>query len=278
MYSGGNIRSAVTDDGTRFWTSGTANPSANGGVHLVDFGGTTSTQVATNLTNTRVVNIFNDGTQDQLFVSSASGMFQGVSAVGTGLPTSGLPVTIALLNGFPTASGPSNYDFFRADANTLYVADDRTVMNGGGIQKWTLNKGTWTLAYTLNANLGTSGCRGLAGVQPAEGGAVLYATTAASNANNLVTVTDTGASSEFAVLATAAANTAFRGVRVVPDQAPPTCPGDADGDGDVDVDDLIAVILDWGCIEPPTCDGDTDDDGDVDVDDLIMVILNWGLC
>jgi subtilisin-like proprotein convertase family protein len=54
------------------------------------------------------------------------------------------------------------------------------------------------------------------------------------------------------------------------------CPEDIDNDGDVDVDDLIAVILDWGCAG--VCGSDVDNDGDVDVDDLIAVILGWGLC
>jgi hypothetical protein len=68
----------------------------------------------------------------------------------------------------------------------------------------------------------------------------------------------------------------------IPDECepPPSCPGDVNGDDDVDVNDLIAVILDWGpCPAPPAaCASDADDDGDVDVDDLIMVILNWGEC
>jgi hypothetical protein len=58
------------------------------------------------------------------------------------------------------------------------------------------------------------------------------------------------------------------------------CAADANGDGTVDVDDLIAVILEWGaCPNPPAaCDGDVNDSGDVDVDDLIAVILGWGAC
>jgi hypothetical protein len=66
----------------------------------------------------------------------------------------------------------------------------------------------------------------------------------------------------------------------IPDECETLCEGDVDGDNDVDVDDLIAVILDWGVCPPPppACTSDTDGDGDVDVDDLITVILNWGAC
>jgi hypothetical protein len=55
------------------------------------------------------------------------------------------------------------------------------------------------------------------------------------------------------------------------------CVGDVDGDCDVDVDDLIAVILQWGCPNPP-CSADVEPacgDNDVDVDDLIAIILRW---
>jgi hypothetical protein len=58
------------------------------------------------------------------------------------------------------------------------------------------------------------------------------------------------------------------------------------GDGHVDVDDLIAVILDWGPCDdeggasrpviPPPCPADIDDDGEVGAADLIAVILGWG--
>jgi hypothetical protein len=61
---------------------------------------------------------------------------------------------------------------------------------------------------------------------------------------------------------------------------PVDCPVDIDNSGSVDVDDLIAVILQWGpCPAPPAaCAADVDDDSDVDVDDLIAVILGWGPC
>jgi hypothetical protein len=54
------------------------------------------------------------------------------------------------------------------------------------------------------------------------------------------------------------------------------CPADTDDDGDVDVDDLLAVIRDWGPCAG--CAGDIDGDGDVDVDDLLALIGGWGAC
>jgi hypothetical protein len=57
------------------------------------------------------------------------------------------------------------------------------------------------------------------------------------------------------------------------------CPADIDGNASVDVDDLMAVILSWGCTDPPgPCPADVNEDGTVDVDDLILVILAWGPC
>ncbi|MHC5026097.1 MAG: FG-GAP-like repeat-containing protein [Planctomycetota bacterium] len=50
--------------------------------------------------------------------------------------------------------------------------------------------------------------------------------------------------------------------------------GDANGDGTVDVEDLVAVIVDWG--KCGDCSADINDDGQVDVQDLVLVILNWG--
>jgi hypothetical protein len=60
---------------------------------------------------------------------------------------------------------------------------------------------------------------------------------------------------------------------------PNPCPADVTNDGIVDVQDLVAVVLDWGCVNPPgPCNGDTNGDGAVNVQDLVDAILAWGPC
>ena len=205
-YTGNNFRSACSFDGGQFWTSGTGTSPTPGVRHVAALGAATSTQVSTSVTNIRCVDIANG----QLYCSTSSGAFQGVSTVGSGLPTTS-GQTISLLPGFPTATGPSSYDFYFADTSTVYVADDR-VTAAGGIQKWTLAGGVWTLAYTLSPGSGV-GCRGLSGV--ADNGVVtLYATTTAA-LTQVVRVVDGGAGSAFTTVVTAAANTAIRDVQLV---------------------------------------------------------------
>jgi hypothetical protein len=201
-YSGGNIRAAVAVEGLSFWTSGTS--TGSGGIRHVPYGSTTSTGLNAGApTNCRVVGIHHG----QLYTSSASLSFQGVSTVGAGVsPAPGQSITP--LPGFPTATGPSSYDYWFQDTATLFVADDRLPTAGGGIQKWTLSGGTWTLQYTL---VGSAGCRGLSG-RRVNGVTTLYATTG----TQLVSVVDTGATSVVTVLASAAANTAMRGIRFLP--------------------------------------------------------------
>jgi hypothetical protein len=107
------------------------------------------------------------------------------------------------------------YGFFFSDASTLYVADDRSLPNGG-VQKWTFDGASWTLQYTLNSGL-SAGCRGLAG--SVSGGVVtLFATTgeAVTVPNQVVSVRDQGAVSAFTMITTAVPNTALRGVALVP--------------------------------------------------------------
>jgi hypothetical protein len=211
-FSAGNIRSSVSVDGSHYWASG-----SNTGPQSVDHGGANLTTISTSVTNLRVSNIFSS----QLYVSSASGAFVGVNAVGVGLPTTSGNTTT---NVIATGTGSSPYDFYFADANTCYIADDRSLANGGGLQKWTLS-GTWSLAYTLNTGL-TAGLRGLcATTDPGSGVTTLYATSAdtvgAVSGSKLVTVTDTGAASAFSTIVTAAANVAFRGVEFCPNVPEP---------------------------------------------------------
>ncbi|MFL6374365.1 MAG: IPT/TIG domain-containing protein [Pyrinomonadaceae bacterium] len=208
--SGGNPRGAASTDGTNLWISGT---SSGGGIRYAVLSATTSTQIASTPTNFRAVEIFNG----QLYVSSATTTFQGVSMVGTGTPTT-TGQTVTLLNGFPTTTGPSPYQFIFFNPSTLYVCDDRAIASGGGIQKWTLGGGTWTLAGTLSNGF-SAGCRGLTFTTNGLSQPVLYATTAESSANKLISVVDDGTAFPGAaatVLATAAANTAFRGVALAP--------------------------------------------------------------
>ncbi len=212
-HTNNNIRAAVfNDDGSRFWTSGTG---TGGGVRTNVFEATSgSVQVSSTLTNTRAINIFNS----QLYVSSASGTFQGLSAVGTGLPTS-TGNTIAILPGFSTASGPSSYGFAINSSSTIaYVADDRATALGG-IQKWTFSSGAWTLAYTLGTGVANIGTRGLTvdwtGTNP-----IIYATTAEATLNRIIKITDTGATSTVSTLATSSANNIFRGIAFSPTLAP----------------------------------------------------------
>jgi len=219
-YNASNIRSAVSTNGTDLWLGGNggSGQGSSAGTRYTTLGATTSTALHSTTTNTRVVNIGNG----QLYNDSSSTPFLGVGSVGSGLPTtSGQAYTE--LPGFPTSGTHSNYDVFWKDANTIYVADDGAVGTGGGIQKWTLSAGTWSLAYTLlNNGTTTTSVRGLAGTVDGSGNAVLYATTSATTANTLITVTDTGAGSTATVLATAPALTAFRGVEIIPVPEPTT--------------------------------------------------------
>lgn len=217
--NGSNIRSVVSTDGVNLWLGGNAGSGqgASAGVRYTTFGSSTSTRVDNTASNMRVVNIFNG----QLYVSSSTtsgGGLLGVSAVGTGLPTDASSSAITALPGMPLSGTHSAYDFWFKDANTLYIADDGGASVGGGIQKWTFDGSLWTLAYTLlNNGTTTTGVRGLAGFVDGDGNAVLFGTTSASSANQLITVTDTGSGSTATTLATAPANTAFRGVEYVPE-------------------------------------------------------------
>ena len=61
----------------------------------------------------------------------------------------------------------------------------------------------------------------------------------------------------------------------IPDECDPACPGDANGDGLADVDDILAVIGDFGGGAGPA---DVNNDGVVNVDDLLQVISWFGGC
>lgn len=60
----------------------------------------------------------------------------------------------------------------------------------------------------------------------------------------------------------------------IPDEC--QCPTDFNHDGIVGIDDLLAVLMNWGPC--PWCDGELTGDGMIDVNDLLLVIGTWGSC
>ncbi len=99
-----------------------------------------------------------------------------------------------------------------------YVADDRTIANGGGIIKYTHNGSTWSSAYTLGTTTGaatSSGARGLT-VDWTGAAPILYATTTEDSTNRVIRIVDTGPGAGATLVATAPANTVFRGLDFAP--------------------------------------------------------------
>lgn len=224
-YSGGIIRSAVSTNGTDVWTTG-----SNQGIQYHAFGsGTASGQLSATPTDVRTANIING----QLYTSSITAPFIGINTVGTGLPTTTGQTTT---NRFGSVSGvgtPSPLGYVGVDnplnpfvgLDTMYVADERTAANGGGIQRWSFD-GT-TLNWNLTGTVGDIGTRHI--VASIVGNAVsLFATTAEQSGNRLITVSDllspTGGlfGGGFVNIATAPATTAFRGISFTPVPEPAT--------------------------------------------------------
>ena len=213
-FSAVSIRAAATTDGTSFYAVG-----GNSGVRYTTFGGFASTQLNTAPTNLRYINIA-DG---NLYISSASSPYIGLSQVGAGLPTTS-GQTATTLPGFPAATaGSSPYGFYFADlsatvpgADVVYIADDRT--NGsGGIQKWSLVMGSWVLNGTI-ASTASAALRGLNGNTSGTTVSLL-----ATSATGLFAVSDNAGynvapsvTSMPAAIATAGTNTAFRGLAFAP--------------------------------------------------------------
>lgn len=163
--------------------------------------------------------------------------------------TGKLVITAATSNGVNAAAQEINLSpesFFFANATTLYVADsglpknDSALNDGngsrlgdGGLQKWVLSGGRWSLAYTLSAGLGlvantaTAGVTGLLGLtgQVTNGSVNLYATSYTigdTDQSYLYGITDLLAATSrpfgetFATLAAAPADSTFKGVAFAP--------------------------------------------------------------
>lgn len=202
FFSGNNIRSSATDGLGNYWCSG-----ANTGI---SYFGTSSLAAVTasQTTNTRCVNIFNN----TLYFSASSGTALGVVQVSGGLSASAGQTNSLIIN---AAAGASSYGFYFNPLQTIcYVADDRTTLNGG-IQKWVYSTGTWTLAYILGTGVANVGARAViadfSGVTP-----IIYGTSAESSNNRIFKINDVGSGATATTIATATTNSIFRGLAFSP--------------------------------------------------------------
>ncbi len=211
--TGNNPRSAASSNGVDLWIAGAA-----GGVRYTTLGATTSVQLSTTVANLRQIDIFGS----QLYASDSSGSAVRLGAVGTGLPTTSGQTIVNLPGISPSTGSPYAFLFVDLDPSTpgvdvLYLTDDSI-----GITKYSLVGGNWT----SNGTVGTASdtYRGITGSVSA-GSVVLFAVrkggSTATGGGELVSFSDpSGYNGAFAgtpaVLATAAGNTAFRGVALAP--------------------------------------------------------------
>lgn len=310
VFNKNNPRSVATVDGSSFYVSGQGATSGDGtgGVFYATKGATTATAInngtstpsgnpngtasASYGTDTRSVQIVNNGNGNTLYVSrdvKSAGTPNDTSDIRTftdatgGLPTSSTGLVATRLGSASVLGGnTSSIDLtspldnnvnssrngkfvylspeqiFFANATTMYVADSGAPKNGsanaaalgeGGLQKWSLINGVWTLNYVLyrglnlvnnnNVNLpgnttntpGVTGLFGLTGLV-VNGQVELFATSYGLNelspsylyeiTDTLSFATDVQASGEsFTTLYSAPSNTSIRGVAFAPTAAVP---------------------------------------------------------
>lgn len=220
FYNAQAIRAVASSDGDKFWTAGSGFGISYGTVS----GGTSVLVNGTGAgTNMRVLGQFGNN----LYASASSGTLPTVGLLG-GNPLAGAaPTSNVFLPNIPRQGGSpttSRYGFVFLDTNpsvpgidTMYTVDDS--LTSGGLWKYSLDlTGMWNAAGSITGTTGQ--LRGLAGA--VNGSDVQLFMT--GSANTLWSFTDTAAAtsslsgnlSAFTSLATAATNTAFRGLVLVP--------------------------------------------------------------
>jgi hypothetical protein len=250
-----NPRSVATVNGSSFYVSGQGvkGDTTQGVQYVVD--GASSGTVIYSGTDTRTASIVNG----QLYVSTDSKQggtggaktSSNIAVYGASLPTSATTPSIlpGLSNSVTLTSGTGNgistsgtvslspENFFFANSSTLYVADGGQPKAGdlgdGGLQKWSLVNGKWTLDYTLSSGLnlvantasaGTTGLIGLTG-EVVGGEVELFATNSTKGdtdqtylfgIDDTLSATTLPSSESFAILDTAAPDTNIRGVAFAP--------------------------------------------------------------
>lgn len=226
LYSSDSLRSAVTNDGNQYWTSGAGNAAANGGVQYFDGSTVTSLNGASN-DNTRQLQII-DGT---LYFSSGSGTpGRGIYKSSPALPTSGTPTFTRFTpteatkqyQNFVLADLSANFGYDGTGIDTAYATDS----NAGALAKFTFDGTNWTLSATT---IPLSGSVGLTGLNTGNG-VQLYATQSTTTNGAIQQFLDasgyggtlTGSFSGLTTPVTAGTDNGLRGIVMVPVPEPGT--------------------------------------------------------
>lgn len=201
-FSGGNIRSAITLDGSKFWSTG-----SNTGVVFATLGGGTVTTISTTATNNRAVNIY-DG---NIYSSNGSGSGTARLRMITGLPENTGNANNEI-SGFATSGTYADFIAFNRDPGVTGI-DLVYVLNGNSVEKFSFDGAVWTSRGTVVVGTNLSGITGRI-----DGANVIIFTT---RSTELGTFTDNAAynatiTGTYLQLATAPTNTAFRGVSLTP--------------------------------------------------------------
>ncbi len=155
--------------------------------------------------NLRSMGLFNGS----IYCVSAVSGNNGVMKL-DGMPTAAVTPTVMIASG---STGSSDLDV-SPNGNLIYLADDRSAANGGGVQRYEFDGANWNLIYTLTGGL-PNGARYVAvdfrGANP-----IVYAVTTETDNNQIVVLADTGAGSAGTTIASAGVNQNFRGIRLGP--------------------------------------------------------------
>jgi len=180
-------RGVATTNGVDLWIATSIN-----GIKYTTAGtsdGSLPTAITANMNTRRVQPVKKANGDTVLYMSSQSGSRDGVSTLGSPPPTVGT-ITPTLLSGLPTLTqAESMYDFWFADDQTIYAAEEvNSTMTGIGLQKWISGDGgnTWTEAWnhavTSPGTTADRGIRGLSGYRDGNGNDILFASTNSAGA------------------------------------------------------------------------------------------------
>ncbi len=232
LYSGGNheIRSALTLDGTNFWTTGEAG--SVGGVKYVSLTNTIYATgsgiptISSSTTGSRVVQIANG---NLVFSDAAATGGKGLWAT-TGLPEPAANAAATTSQLVLNEGGVPNDFAISPDGQTVYIADSQpyggSSAQAGGIERWDYSSASssYTFSYTLATTAGTNGAQNLTAIFPPAiaswgagvTGAILYATPVLATNNLIVSVVDNGPGSAPATVISVGSNEQLRGLRFGP--------------------------------------------------------------